>query len=66
MKPEHVTELVQLRLKQAQETLVDARTLLEAGRTPRSVVNVPTTPCSTQSWPYCRPSAKQPQSTPES
>jgi uncharacterized protein (UPF0332 family) len=39
VKPEHVSELVQLRLKQAQETLVDARTLLEAGRTPRSVVN---------------------------
>jgi uncharacterized protein (UPF0332 family) len=39
MKPEHVSELVRLRLKQAQETLGDARTLLDAGRTPRSVVN---------------------------
>jgi len=39
VKPEHVSELVRLRLKQAQETLVDARTLLEASRTPRSVVN---------------------------
>ncbi len=39
MKPELVSELVSLRLKQAQETLVDARTLLEANRTPRSVVN---------------------------
>jgi uncharacterized protein (UPF0332 family) len=39
VKPELVAELVRLRLKQAQETLVDARTLLEAGRTPRSVVN---------------------------
>lgn len=39
MKREFVSELVRLRLKQAQETLVDARTLLEAGRTPRSVVN---------------------------
>jgi hypothetical protein len=39
VKPELVSELVRLRLKQAQETLVDARTLLEAGRTPRSVVN---------------------------
>lgn len=39
MKPEHVSELVRLRLKQAQETLADARTLLDADRTPRSVVN---------------------------
>lgn len=34
-----MSELVSLRLKQAQETLDDARALLEAGRTSRSVVN---------------------------
>jgi len=39
LRPEHVSELVSLRLKQAGETLADARVLLDAGRTPRSVVN---------------------------
>ena len=39
MRPEHVSELVSLRLKQARETLADARALLDTGRTPRSVVN---------------------------
>lgn len=39
MRPEHISELVSLRLEQARETLADARTLLEASRTPRSIVN---------------------------
>ena len=34
-----MSELVRLRLEQARETLDDARALLAAGRTPRSVVN---------------------------
>ncbi|MBN2464975.1 HEPN domain-containing protein [candidate division WOR-3 bacterium] len=34
-----MSELVSLRLEQARETLADARTLLEASRTPRSIVN---------------------------
>ncbi|MEO0079366.1 MAG: HEPN domain-containing protein [candidate division WOR-3 bacterium] len=39
MKQDLVAELVRLRLKQAQETLADARSLFEADRTPRSVIN---------------------------
>jgi len=39
LRPEHVSELVSLRLQQARETLADAHVLLDAGRTPRSVVN---------------------------
>jgi len=39
LRPEHVSELVSLRLQQASETLADAHVLLDAGRTPRSVVN---------------------------
>jgi len=39
MKPEYVTELVQLRLEQAREALLDARFLRDAGRTEQSVIN---------------------------
>ncbi len=39
MKPEHSSVLVNLRLRQAQETLRDARTLFDAAGTPRSIVN---------------------------
>ncbi len=39
MKPDFTAELVRLRLEQARETLADARALLDANRTPRSVVN---------------------------
>ncbi len=39
MTPEHTTELVKLRLEQAQSTLNDAVVLAEGGGTPKSIIN---------------------------
>jgi hypothetical protein len=39
MKEEHVVLLVRVRMEQAFETLEDARTLLLANGSPRSVIN---------------------------
>jgi uncharacterized protein len=39
MNPEDIRQLVQARIGQAVESLADAQTLLEAGRSGRSIVN---------------------------
>ena len=50
MNPEDIRQLVQARIGQAVESLEDAQTLLEAGRSGRSIVNRSYYPCSMACW----------------